>query len=48
MTVTMSFKLTETLRDALQDEAGQRGMHTSELVRQVLAGYLAKANKEAR
>ena len=46
MSVTMSFKLTPTLRDAIFDEAVRQGMHVSELMRTVLSGFLAHIDKE--
>lgn len=42
----MNFKVTASLRDAIVEEATRQGMHKSEFMRTVIAGFIAHTNKE--
>ena len=42
----ITIRITQSLRDAIKEEAGNQGMHEGELIRTVLAGFIAHIDKE--
>ncbi len=43
---TLTFRLPQSLRDAIREEATTQGMTEGELIRVVLSGFIAHIDKE--
>ncbi len=43
---SITFKLTHSLREAIREAADNQGMYEGELIRTVMAGFIARIDKE--